>query len=335
MQTRVKEALPGVVCVLLLAAGLAFFSRPRVLSGDPTGAVPLEMPVDLGSWHGENVLFCTSDQCGRSFLEKDLRAGVSRDELASTVDFYLRRRHKRAGTSFPEASPADGPVTAEACPFCGSPLSTISIAERMLLPKNTPVFRRRYSLPGHPELTATVLFSGMHRDSIHKPQGCLVAQGNRLVDEYTIPVKIGPGRTLGVRAIEVSAPQPDGSFGPVSSVYAYWLFNPERETDSHFVRFVRTMFDNLVRSYRPRWGYASVSIPVDPVRPDAWKTELEGFLAVFHPLVSKCRADMDARRDRTVVVRDLSSDVNTYEGTGPTTSSPTASAPASAGADAE
>ena len=328
MQTRVEKALPGVVCVLVLAAGLAFFSRPRVLSGDPTGAVPLEMPATLGAWRGENVLFCTSDQCGRSFLEKDLRAGVPRDKLASSVDFFLRRKK---GENFSVTTlPPDTPVTADACPFCGSPLSTISIAERLHMPKNTPLFRRRYSMPGHPDLTATVVFSGMDRNSIHRPQVCLVSQGNRIVDEYRLPVKIGPERTLGIRVIEVSSPKPDGSFGPVSAIYAYWLFNPERETDLHLVRFARTMFDNAVRSYRPRWGYASVLVPVDPVRPSAWKAELEGFLAAFYPLVSKCRADMDARRDRTVVVRDLSSDVNTYEGSGPTTSSP-----ASAGADAE
>ncbi len=333
MQTRVKEALPGVACVLLLAAGLAFFSRPRVLSGDPTGAVPLELPDDLGAWHGENMLFCTSDQCGRSFLEKDLRAGVSRDELASTVDFYLRRKK---GADFSATTlPADTPVTADACPFCGSPLSTISIAERMILPKNTPIFRRRYSQPGHSDLTATVVFSGMDRESIHRPQVCLVSQGNRLMDEYTRQVPLGSGETVSVRVIEVARPDAVRSASDAGFVYAYWLFNPERETASHFSRFARMFFDNIMRSYRPRWGYASVAIPVDPRRPAAWKDELEAFLSVFRPLVSKCRADMDARRDRTIVIRDISSRVDKYEGTGPTTSSPTASAPASADADAE
>lgn len=322
MQIRVKKALPGVACLLLLAAAAVWFSRPRVLSGDPTGAVPLELPDDLGAWHGDDLLFCTSDQCGRAFLEKDLRAGVPREKLASSVDFYLRRKKGDGFSADP--LPPDTPVTADACPFCGSPLSTISIAEQLILPKNTPIFRRRYSRPGHPELTATVVFSGMDRDSIHRPQVCLVSQGNRIVDEYTVRAKAGAGGTLGVRVIEVSSPRSDGSFGPVSSVYAYWLFNPERETDSHLARFARMMLDNVLRSYRPRWGYASVSIPVDPARPAAWKNELEAFLEVFHPLVAKCREDMDARRDRTVVVRDISARANVYEGSGPTTSAPTA-----------
>lgn len=326
MQASVKKALPGVACLLLLAAALAFFSRPRVLSGDPTGAVPLALPDDLGAWHGENVLFCVNDQCGRSFLEKDLRAGVPREKLAFETDFWLRRRFGLGEN--PEPTAKDGPVSADACPFCGSELSTISIAEQRILPKNTPIFRRRYSLPGHPEVTATVVFSGMDRESIHRPQACLVSQGNRLLHEYTRHASAGPGETVDVRVIEAARPTPDGSAGPPSFVYAYWLFNPERETDSHMVRFARMFFDNVFRSYRPRWGYASVSIPVDPRRPDEWKSELDSFLAVFRPLITRCRAEMDENRDRTVVVSDLSSDANDYEGAGPTTSAPL-------GADAE
>ena len=302
MQAGVKKALPGVACLLLLAGTIALLASPRTLTGDPNGPVPLALPDELGSWTGRDLLFCSSDQCGRSFLA---------DEL-------------------PPPAPEAGADAPRACPACGAALSPVAPGERNLLPASTPLFRRVYSRPGHPDLTATVVFSGMERRSIHRPQVCLVAQGNRITDEYTHRARTGPDETFPLRVLELSRPAADAPGGAVRSVYAYWLFNPERETDSHLARFAWMTVDNVVRSYRPRWGYASVAIPRDPLRPDAWKAELDAFLLRFHPLVDRCRADMDARRDRTVVVRGSSADANRYDGTGTTTS-----APAAAGADAE
>ena len=326
MQARVKKALPGVACLLLLAGALLLLASPRTISGDPTGAVPLVLPDELGSWHGENMLFCTSDQCGRSYLERDLLAGGSRADLAFGLDEkMLERAGGRAAFHAAPTNDLSGPVSADACPFCGSPLSVISVGEQTLLPENTPLFRRLYVRPGHPDITATVVFSGMERRSIHRPQVCLVGQGNRITDEYTYQAKIGPGETFPVRVLEISRPVhgADGRVaGELESVYAYWLFNPERETDSHLVRFLHMTIDNVLRSYRPRWGYASIAIPRDPNRPGSGKGELDAFLAVFRPVVTKVRADLDANRNRVLVVRGSSASANRYEGDGPTTSAP-------------
>lgn len=328
MQARVKKALPGVACLLLLAGTVALLASPRALTGDPTGEVPLVMPDELGSWRGENMLFCTSDQCGRSYLERDLRAGGSRADLAFGLDEkMLERARGRAAYHAAPTNSLDGPVTADACPFCGSPLSVISVGEQTLLPESTPIFRKLYVRPGHPDVTATVVFSGMERRSIHRPQVCLVGQGNKITDEYTYEAKIGSGKTFPVRVLEISRPVRDARgevAGELASVYAYWLFNPERETDSHLVRFLHMTIDNVLRSYRPRWGYASIAIPRDPLRPDAWKTELDAFLAAFRPVIAKVRADLDANRDRVLVIRGSSSSANRYEGAGPTSSAPAA-----------
>ena len=326
MQTGVKKALPGVVCLLLLAGALLRLALPRTVSGDPTGAVPLVLPDELGPWRGENMLFCTSDQCGRSYLERDLLAGGSRADLAFGLDEKMLER-ARGHAAFHAAPTNDlsGPVSADACPFCNSPLSVVSVGEQTLLPPSTPIFRKLYVRPGHPDVTATVVFSGIERRSIHRPQVCLVGQGNKITDEYTYEAKIAPGETFPVRVLELSRPVKDASgrvAGELGSVYAYWLFNPERETDSHLVRFFRMTVDNVLRSYRPRWGYASIAIPRDAARPDAWKDELDDFLARFRPVISKVRADLDANRGRTVVLRGGSAASNRYEGEGATSSAP-------------
>ena len=330
MQASAKKALPGVACLLLLAGTAALLASPRKLYGDPTGEVPLVLPDRLGVWTGENLLYCTSDQCGRSYLERDLLAGRPRDELAYGQDLKMLERVR--GHAFSHAAPTNAEPSAvvssaDVCPFCNSPLSTISVGEQTLLPESTPIFRKLYEAPGRPDVTATVVFSGMERRSIHRPQVCLVGQGHRITDEYTYEARLGPDRTFPVRVLEISRPVRDldgETAGTLSSVYAYWLFNPERETDSHLVRFFRMTVDNVLRSYRPRWGYASISVPRDPARPDAWKKELDDFLAAFRPVVTKVRADLDANRGRFVVVRGSSSSANRYEGAGPTSSAPAA-----------
>lgn len=284
MFAEAKKALPGLTALALVAATAAALSGDRALYGDPTGDVPLELPSRLGPWKAETVRFCQSDQCAEAFLESSLEPGA-----------------------------AD-------CPLCGAPLGDISVGEMNLLPENTPIFRKAYRRAGHPDVTVTFVFSGMERRSIHKPQRCLVAQGNRITDEYTLRVPnepLGPGKKTPVRALEISRPVRDGSgavVGNAASVYAYWLFNPERETVHHWVRLARTIYDNAFRAYRPRWGYASIAVRRDPDSPDSWKDELADFLPRLYPAVSELRKELDARRNRVLRFSGHSWDANVYEG---------------------
>lgn len=301
MRFEAKQAAPGVAAVALVAAAIAMLSGGRALYGDPTGQVPLEMPATLGPWTAEPVRFCMNDQCAASFLESQLPEGAAE------------------------------------CPVCGSELGSVSVGEKRLLPANTPIFRRVYRRDGHPDVMATFVFSGMERQSIHKPQRCLVAQGNRITDEYTHRAACDrDGGTLPVRVLEIARPVRDSAGQVVSTdanVYVYWLFNPERETVHHWSRLWRTVWDNAIRSYRPRWGYASITIPRDLNSPDGWKNELDDFLPRLYPVVKKLRSDLDARRNRVMRLGARSWENNVYEGTNAALSSVSAPAPAAAPAE--
>ena len=235
---RLAAALPGLAAAALLAGAAILLSGPRTVYGNPTGEVPLELPDELGPWRAERVYYCTSNQCARSWLQSQL------------------------------------PGEPASCPECGAPLAGISLGEINLLPDSTPIFRRVYRRAGHPDIVATVVFSGIERRSIHRPQVCLVGQGNRILDEYTRPTRASladPDATAPLRVLEIAHADLDPATGRAVSqslgVYAYWLFNPERETVHHLSRFARMMFDNCFRAYRPRWGYASISLGRDPSRP--------------------------------------------------------------------
>ena len=315
MRIAAKEAAPGIAALALVAATVAALSGERTLYGDPTGDVPLEMPAELGPWTGEAVWFCQNDQCARSFPESELAARAAGEN--------------GGGEAAPAGGEAAPDAAARTCPACGGALSSVSLGENTLLPAETPIFRRVYHRAGHPDVLATVVFSGMERRSIHRPQVCLVSQGNRILDEFTDSFASGPSDEAGrvpkmpLRVLQITFPVKDPATGKTvsqaPSVYAYWLFNPEYETVQHLARFARMLFDNCFRSYRPRWGYASLSIAVDPGDPDAWRAEIDEFLPFFRPVIDGVRARLAARRDVSLHLSGTSASANEYRGTNTTT----------------
>lgn len=286
MRATTRKILPGAIVLALLLATLAFLARPRTITGNPTGPVPFEFPSELGPFRGENVFFCQNEQCAASFPETSLTNAV--------------------------------------CPACAGDLSIVSLGENAYLPTKTPVFRKLYHREGHADVTATLVFSGLERRSIHRPQVCLVAQGYRITDEYVYQARTGVERTMPIRILEISRPvrnEEGKQIGIVSGVYCYWLFNPEHETTRHLERFLHMLVDNGFRDYRPRWGYASLMILRDPGKPDEWKSLLNSFMPHFYPLVTKVRNDLDAQRNMTTILSGTSAEANREHdaGDGPST----------------
>ena len=294
MRAQAAKALPGLIALALVVGTGLYLGRPRTITGNPTGEIPLEMPATLGGYTAERILFCTNDQCSRAYRESQLAAA----------------------TNAPASS---------ACPACGSSLSPISIGEAKLLPDNTPIFRREYIREGQPAVQATIVFSGIERRSIHRPQVCLVSQGNRITNEHPYDVDLGDGRTLRIRVLDIQQVYggENGEKVIVPATYAYWLFNPERETDSHLKRFLYMAIDNSLRNYRPRWGYVSISFERTSLDPEAWKRQLDEFVPLIYPVLTDVREKLDAQRNITTVIHHSSSEINVYKGeTGDVTANP-------------
>lgn len=226
---------PAVVfTVLALAIGgaILFLSRPRVFTGDPTCPIDVQLPEYLGPYHGEEVLFCSNDQCCRDYPKPDFSADGS--------DWF--------------------------CPVCSNKLDTISIGERSSLPDGTPVLRRVYTL-GNSGTTfqVSVVYSGIERNSLHRPQLCLVAQGYQVINEHTFhaPMDGAPDFPIHVLDTLFRSKNDAGRTTFQGGIYAYWYFNPETYTPDHFTRVTRIALDNLFRDYRPRWAYISISFACD------------------------------------------------------------------------
>lgn len=253
--------LPHLIVLVAVLGTYAHLSQPRQIRGDTESSIPLELPTRLGPYIGEDLLFCQNDQCARVF-----------------------RRHELG----------DGDVEGLRCTNCTNEVAAISIGEARMLPSNTPIFRKVYAAPNHPDIQATLVFSGNERMSIHKPQVCLLSQGNRIVNELEYDVRVTPERRMPVRVIELLQDYAgaDGEKITEYAVYAYWFFSPERETPSHSKRLLWMAYDNALRSYRPRWAYVSLAMLVDPRQPEAYKAELDDFVPRLYPLTEALRAKL-------------------------------------------
>lgn len=315
MRAQAAKAIPGLIALALVVATAVYLGRPRTIYGNPTGEIPLEMPAELDGYRAERILFCSNEQCARGYRES---------QLATTTNSAPTNLDANPSASL-DASPPRLATPAATCPACESPLAAISIGEAKLLPDNTPIFRREYVREGHPAVQATIVFSGIERRSIHRPQVCLVSQGNRITNEHPYDVDLGDGRKLRIRVLDIQQIYggEDGEKVIVPATYAYWLFNPERETDSHLKRFLYMAIDNSIRNYRPRWGYVSISFERTSLDPEAWKRQLDEFVPLIYPVLTDLRKKLDAQRNITTVIHRTSSEINVYEGeTGDVTDNP-------------
>ncbi|MCE9616355.1 MAG: EpsI family protein [Lentisphaerae bacterium] len=139
--------------------------------------VRLTLPDQVGPYEAEDVRFCHTESCLRSWRT---------DELT------------------PEGR----------CPVCGGEVFEISLAERRLLPADTVIHRRRYVSPRGEIMDVSITVSGMEQKSLHRPQQCLPAQGQVIESSQVLAVPV-PGRApLGVMLLDL---RPAGSAGGCSA----------------------------------------------------------------------------------------------------------------------
>ena len=249
-------AVLSTAIALLILVGLTagILSRPRHFTGNPEAPVTFALPAELGPYTGDEVLFCTNDQCFRDYKRSEF--------------------------------PAD--ATSFTCPVCSNALDTISIGERNLLPPGTPIVRRVYTAKGVPPVQISTIFAGTDRGAIHRPMGCLTAQGHDVVDQHRHTVRLPDGRSHTLDVIDSIRHYKNEAGRTIAAghLYAYWFFNPERETPSFFERTIWTSVDSVLRSYRPRWAYISLSIVCDPAdREPAYKI-VDELVTLLDPIVT-------------------------------------------------
>jgi len=240
------------VIIALMVTGWALVEKTGVATSDEAGIV-LALPDAVGGWHGVDILFCPDRTCGSQYFISQL----------------------------------EDPTT---CPKCGSPLSNMNWAERSMLPDDTGLVRKYYSLPGgRAGLHATIVLSGDDRSSIHRPQVCMTAAGNEIIEERTIRIPLaGREDLLEVRVLDMNKPftREDGTQGASSSYYAYWFVGKDRETASHIERMAWMAYDRIFHGVSHRWAYIALSGGRVPGS-DAHLQTIANFASQLHPALLK------------------------------------------------
>lgn len=235
-----------VVIGLLIATSLALAFTVDVNVTDQAG-IKVYLPDRVGEWQGSELRFCQAPSCQETFGTGQL---TNRD----------------------------------VCPKCGGKLESMTKAERDLLPLDTIVLKKRYDASNGRVLFASIVMSGRERSSIHRPQICLVGQGNEIVHSEVLPVPMaGRPQALDVMVLDMLRRwrTPDGRQGEYASYYAYWFAGKGRETPYHLQRMFWMAADRILFNRAHRWAYISVSGLRDEQR--AYEAEIRDFVSRLYP----------------------------------------------------
>jgi hypothetical protein len=237
-----------IIVIALLAATsilLAVMPEVAVLNDFP---VRDTLPDTIGAYRGEPMFYCQSKQCLKVFTEDDLGE-------------------------------------AQSCRACGGELDHVSLGEKVVLPADTEILRKRYVQDGGRAFVVSVVVSGKERRSIHRPQRCLVAQGNVITGQKALPVVRMKGKErLSVMFLDVSYSAP-GRPHPTAWTYAYYFVGGRRETPHHFRRLIWAAASRIFKGKSHRWAYVSVSSEL-PMHTSAAVEQISSFMAQLHDAIS-------------------------------------------------
>jgi hypothetical protein len=237
----------SIVIVLMLSAGIIMLIQKDT---DPTllqSMVKLDIPDKFDIYSGYDILFCQSQECGRSYKSSELRL---------------------KGTNL--------------CLKCGAELDTISIGEKLSLPEDTKMAKKSFLSGDGREIRVSIVLSGYEQKSIHRPQQCLPAQGFSIDKTEFENVKISDDKNLKVSMLELRLPDGLGSYSKY--YYAYWFVGPESETASHLERLLLMSKDRVFKNAASQWAYIAISIESFEGDIDG-KQELKQFIKELYPYV--------------------------------------------------
>ncbi|HNX35826.1 MAG TPA: exosortase/archaeosortase family protein [Kiritimatiellia bacterium] len=237
----------GAVCALGVAVFIANLSMPSAVY-DSASFVADALPEKVADFVSDVPWFCHNPQC-----------------LEVTEEQALAKKG-RGG--------AEGYV----CPSCGGALHKVSLGEESDLPKDTVILKRNYRAVDGLAYAVSVVIGGRQRNSIHRAELCLPAQGFAMLDAERTPLRLSGGKTLLVR--KITARRTGG--GTISLVY--WFLSRERECCSHTQRILLDVWDRSVHNRINRWVMVAVSVSSELQTPESME-RFEGFLSDLCPRI--------------------------------------------------
>ena len=176
----------------------------------------------------------------------------------------------------------------EACPDCGSTMDNVSLGERTILPSDTGFRKCHYYDAMGDVYRVTVVINGKSRQSIHRPEVCLPAQGFSMENGRVVDFDIGGGDTLAVRCVDLRRRDTATSH---RMGQGYYFVSRDNRVASHLARMLISVRDRAFRNRITRWAMVTLfcedSLAATPDR----QTVVAAFLTEFHSALLSSAGD--------------------------------------------
>lgn len=223
------------------------------------------------------------------------KAGVSMRLPASLDDGWvgdeLRYSHNPENPKQYRVSELSGLPNID--PVTGEKLFTMSLPEYEALPHDTEFVKSIYTNAAAEQVFVSIVLSGRERDSIHRPERCLVGQGSAIVNQHfwnvvapqIIEVPLEGREPLKVAVLETvrNYRGADGKREAYHGYYAYWFVGQNRETPSHYMRMLWLAWDRVAHSVSHKWAYIAIAGERGEQGSDAYKQRITDFVQKLYP----------------------------------------------------
>ena len=235
-----------VVLGLMVLTSLALAFTVDVNVTDQAG-VRVYLPDRVGDWSGREMRFCQNELCQKEYHVDELK-------------------------------------DVNVCPACGGPLGSMSFGEKLILPADTEILKKHYNNPNGRTIFVSIVMSGKERASIHRPQICLVGQGNEIIHSGVLDVPMDSRKSLEVMLLDMirRGKTPAGQPYEVPTYYGYWFVGKGRETPYHVQRLIWMGTDRIFHNVSHRWAYIAVAGMRDPDG-KVYQEEIRSFLEDLYP----------------------------------------------------
>lgn len=263
MEARNYKPYLIIIAMMIITSFALAFTVDVTISGEAgvrfedghKGGEMMYLPERVGDWEGEQILYCQNTQCERAW------------EVEELADFTI-------------------------CPDCGGRLDPMTQAEKDALPVDTEMVKKRYtrtSPDGEEEIIfVNIVLSGRARNSIHRPQRCLVAAGCAIEDTRKLTVSLDENEDLDVMMIDnvIHLKDQAGDDRALQRYFAYWFIGRGRVTESHYERMAYMAIDRVLHNVAHRWAYISVSGgPTADMTDEEFVEQIKEFISEIHPQI--------------------------------------------------
>ena len=237
------------IIILLVLTSILLAVSVDVQVTDEAG-VKIQLPNRVGEWYGQSLLYCQNKTCQKEIKGLDLSAEAK-------------------------------------CPYCGGKLDAMTMSEKALLPPDTVLTRKIYTNSAGEIIFSSIVLSGKERASIHRPQICLVGQGQEIVKTFMLDVPFEGRKPLKIMVLDLIRRGHAGGEGQlyeIPSYYAYWFVGKGRETPYHVQRMVWMATDRILHNRSHRWAYIAVAGTRQPPS-DRYTKQVAEFVKNLYPQI--------------------------------------------------